>query len=210
LHPTTKANVRLLLQASYAQHANTLRQMKSKQHSGSSSKRSSGASSPIGEASNGNNTNIITSTPRKIAIAPRPISSSITSGQGSAQTTWQFDSNGSSVQQHEQLNGTATDNQTLAVHRLVPNQVSKDKEMTVSETTQHQQDNSPRSVQALYPNQQPRDMMLQMLRAIADLQKEMEANEEYVSQEDANHIIESFALPIRLMKEALERRVGSR
>ncbi|KAF9354386.1 hypothetical protein BGX26_007780 [Mortierella sp. AD094] len=56
---------------------------------------------------------------------------------------------------------------------------------------------------------QPRDMMLQMLRAIAELHKQMEMTEEYGTQEDAIHIIESFALPIRLMKEALERRSGN-
>ncbi|KAF9919840.1 hypothetical protein FBU30_010472 [Linnemannia zychae] len=52
----------------------------------------------------------------------------------------------------------------------------------------------------------PRDMMLEVLRAIADLHKQMEATEQYGTQEDAMKIIESFANPIRLMKEALERR----
>ncbi|KAF9124131.1 Inositol polyphosphate 4-phosphatase type II [Mortierella sp. 14UC] len=52
----------------------------------------------------------------------------------------------------------------------------------------------------------PRDMMLEVLRAIADLHKQMEATEQYGTQEDAMEIIESFANPIRLMKEALERR----
>ncbi|KAF9433707.1 hypothetical protein BGZ76_009091 [Entomortierella beljakovae] len=57
---------------------------------------------------------------------------------------------------------------------------------------------------------QPRDMMLQMLRAIAELHKQMELTEEYGTQEDAIEIIESFALPVRLMKEALERRSSNR
>lgn len=52
----------------------------------------------------------------------------------------------------------------------------------------------------------PRDLMLEVLRAIADLHKQMEATEQYGTQEDAMEIIESFATPIRLMKEALERR----
>ncbi|KAF9109772.1 hypothetical protein BGX27_007218 [Mortierella sp. AM989] len=65
---------------------------------------------------------------------------------------------------------------------------------------QHQQ-TPPQSQQQ---PRQPRDMMLQMLRAIAELHKQMEMTEEYGTQEDAIHIIESFALPIRLMKEALE------
>lgn len=55
----------------------------------------------------------------------------------------------------------------------------------------------------------PRDLMLEVLRAIADLHKQMEATEQYGTQEDAMEIIESFATPIRLMKEALERRSTS-
>lgn len=87
---------------------------------------------------------------------------------------------------------------------------STDVEMTLR---QPQPSNSPRPVhaqttQSSQPSQaqlQPREMMLEVLRGIADLHKRMEATEEYGTQEDATQIVESFALPIRLMKEALER-----
>ncbi|KAG0301783.1 hypothetical protein BGZ98_008059 [Dissophora globulifera] len=58
----------------------------------------------------------------------------------------------------------------------------------------------------------PRDMMMEMLRAIAELHQQMEeaTEEEEVTQEEAAQIIESFVLPIRLMKDALERSRTSR
>ncbi|KAK3843689.1 MAG: hypothetical protein J3R72DRAFT_473940 [Linnemannia gamsii] len=60
-------------------------------------------------------------------------------------------------------------------------------------------------IHQLVQERSPRDMMLEVLRAIADLHKQMEATEQYGTQEDAMEIIESFANPIRLMKEAVER-----
>jgi len=62
-----------------------------------------------------------------------------------------------------------------------------------------------RSSQPTQTQLRPREMMLEVLRGIADLHKRMESTEQYGTQEDATQIVESFALPIRLMKEALER-----
>ncbi|KAG0213789.1 hypothetical protein BGX33_002665 [Mortierella sp. NVP41] len=98
-------------------------------------------------------------------------------------------------QQQEQRTGT----------EVIQNQEQQQQQQQseASATTLQQQ------IQQHVQDRSPRDMMLEVLRAIADLHKQMEATEQYGTQEDAMEIIESFANPIRLMKEALERRSSS-
>ncbi|KAG0024822.1 hypothetical protein BGZ81_007581 [Podila clonocystis] len=52
---------------------------------------------------------------------------------------------------------------------------------------------------------QARSELLATLRSIADLHKQMETSEQYISQEDTKQITDSFAVATRLLKEALER-----
>ncbi|KAI9234325.1 MAG: hypothetical protein BYD32DRAFT_464496 [Podila humilis] len=52
---------------------------------------------------------------------------------------------------------------------------------------------------------QARAELLATLRSIADLHKQMETSEQYISQEDTKQITDSFAVATRLLKEALER-----
>ncbi|KAG0086660.1 hypothetical protein BGZ92_007974 [Podila epicladia] len=52
---------------------------------------------------------------------------------------------------------------------------------------------------------QARSELLATLRSIADLHKQMETSEQYISQEDTRQITDSFAVATRLLKEALER-----
>ncbi|KAF9142818.1 hypothetical protein BG015_000656 [Linnemannia schmuckeri] len=112
--------------------------------------------------------------------------------------------NSSRANLQEQESGTADTNHQNAVDALMESssategvQVHEPRPQTVSLQQQIEQHVQERS---------PRDLMLEVLRAIADLHKQMEATEQYGTQEDAMEIIESFATPIRLMKEALERR----
>ncbi|KAI1321590.1 hypothetical protein EDD11_003070 [Mortierella claussenii] len=264
LHPTTKENIRLLLQASYAQHANTSRQLKNRGNtrpsaSAGQSPEAKSADSDIQRPSTASSSSPPPlSSPSKsapeLSLQHTASSSSILPGQGqnptpgskdstSSQTTCQLvplDHLGNSATQRIRSIDPTADNQTLAVHTLFTESgasslngalVSSLKSAVTAESNsklasasqlekesslenhqrktggQEQPQTAPQEQQV---QRQPRDMMLQMLRAIAELHKQMEATDDYVTQEDAIHIIESFALPIRLMKEALERKNSSR
>lgn len=64
---------------------------------------------------------------------------------------------------------------------------------------------SPTGVGADQRQRQARSELLATLRSIADLHKQMETSEQYISQEDTKQITDSFAVATRLLKEALER-----
>ncbi|KAF9182718.1 hypothetical protein BGZ51_004484 [Haplosporangium sp. Z 767] len=278
LHPTTKQNVRLLLPASYAQYANTARQLRNRSGAASPSssqgkrakrggtviklgagdvemplaERSSHSSSPHpnAHASSSSGEDPIAHLQHQVLALGEPllnaeaISNAIREQEGTQQmaslslvdgtvqvATSSAAANAANNQTagatanhmnhsaanaeaaeaanilyqhnaHESMQGTThTENRPEGASQGQQQQQSQEQQRE-----QQQQQPRPQPQQA----RAPRDMMIQMLRAIADLHKQMEATEEYGTQEDAIQIIESFALPIRLMKEALEKRSSTR
>ncbi|KAG0240824.1 hypothetical protein BGX31_001621 [Mortierella sp. GBA43] len=98
---------------------------------------------------------------------------------------------------------------TLTERNGAESHLSPPQEVTYQQQEEQQVQQPQSESQSQPPPGKAQEMMLHILRAIAELREQMEATQSYGTEEDAIQIVQSFALPIRLMKEALERRNNS-